>query len=68
MEEKHEYTQAKKICLILANRLFSVKIFRREYFATFALFFFYRSRLYGFTCGVPANSQRSAIGLSGSGD
>ncbi|HEX7230428.1 MAG TPA: ABC transporter substrate-binding protein, partial [Candidatus Binatia bacterium] len=27
MGQKHEYTQAKKICLILTNRLFSVKIF-----------------------------------------
>ncbi len=27
MEEKHEYTPAKKICLILPNRLFSVKNF-----------------------------------------
>src|SRR5689334_1323584 len=68
MDEKHEYTQAKKICLIITNRLFSVKIFRREYFAAFEIFFVYRSCLDVFTCGLPANPQRSSTGLFGSRD
>ena len=43
MEKKHESTQVKKICLILTNRLFSVKIFsenilsRSQYFLSVGL-------------------------------